>query len=406
MKYLFLRYFFIIKGGKMNKVFKQSKERKKLQEMIKSKIKVDGVIYDFKDMIENEYVSDFPVYSHRMRNTVAKGVELFDAFIVECDKNLYTMETNVELYLNEKYNELVKKNEDLRNEHNKFTQNKNEEYKRTVAFWEIKFAEFGVECQNKFNQGKADYENFTRTKKSEYDTYIASKKQDYDTYTKNKKQDYETFVSNKKQEYENKKQEYEDYINQTANPKITEITDRINRFDELKKGVYASYPDVYLLTIDAWIRLGNFTFTELIKKIDPDDANAVMPIIYWQTEKIKNAILGGNQEEMVNAIKLCKNYFRANAKKYTDTTPLKGKFLITEIEEGNKMLHAHNNNFFLNYNIIQPVGNYYEPVIAGKKYPLRPNNCDFTFENLPGYWREVGNTEGKYFCYFDLENWE
>lgn len=379
----------------MNKVFKQSKEREKLHEMIKSKIKVDGVLYDFKDMIENEYVSDFPVYSHRMRNTVAKGVELFDAFIVECDKNLYTMETNVELYLNEKYNELVKKNEDLRRNYNTDVNN-----------WKNKFKEFNNECQNKFNQGKADYDTYIKTKKADYDSYIASKKQDYENYTTNKKRDYETFISNKKQEYDNKKQEYEDYINQTANPKITEITDRINRFDELKKGVYASYPDVYLLTMDAWIRLGNFTFTELIKKIDPDDANAVMPIIYHQTEKIKNAILGGNQEEMVNAIKLCKNYFKANGKKYTDKAALKGKFLITEIEGGNKMLHAHNNNFFLNYNIIHPVGNYYEPVIAGKKYPLRPNNCDFTFENLPGYWREVGNTEGKYFCYFDLENWE
>lgn len=62
--------------------FKQE-SRQKIKEMINTKIKVEDETYDFGDMIDNEYVSDFPIYSHRMRSTFVKGAQLNIEFLTE-----------------------------------------------------------------------------------------------------------------------------------------------------------------------------------------------------------------------------------------------------------------------------------------------------------------------------------
>lgn len=75
----------------MAEFFRQG-SRQKIKEMINTKIKVEDKTYDFGDMIDNEYVSDFPIYSHRMRSTFIKGAQLVDEFLSETDSNLVKME--------------------------------------------------------------------------------------------------------------------------------------------------------------------------------------------------------------------------------------------------------------------------------------------------------------------------
>lgn len=70
----------------------QTRIKTKIKEMINTKIKVEDETYDFGDMIDNEYVSDFPIYSHRMRSTFVKGAQLIDEFLTETDSNLVKME--------------------------------------------------------------------------------------------------------------------------------------------------------------------------------------------------------------------------------------------------------------------------------------------------------------------------
>ncbi len=54
---------------------------KQIKQMISEQIEVEGRFYNFDELIENEIVSEFPKYSHRMRSQFIKGVELIEELI-------------------------------------------------------------------------------------------------------------------------------------------------------------------------------------------------------------------------------------------------------------------------------------------------------------------------------------
>lgn len=52
--------------------------------------------YNFTDLIENEYISDFPTYSQRVRTIAQRVASRFDDYLVEVDGNLKLMEQGLE----------------------------------------------------------------------------------------------------------------------------------------------------------------------------------------------------------------------------------------------------------------------------------------------------------------------
>lgn len=59
--------------------------RQNIKNMINQPITVEGTQYNFGDMIETEWISDFPNYSHRMRSAFVKGAEIVDNLMNEVE---------------------------------------------------------------------------------------------------------------------------------------------------------------------------------------------------------------------------------------------------------------------------------------------------------------------------------
>ena len=76
-------------------VFNELPSIKNFTDKVNSKIEVEGQQYNFEDMIENEYISDFPKYSHRMRSNFVEIVRYTDLFFNKTRDGLLRIENNV-----------------------------------------------------------------------------------------------------------------------------------------------------------------------------------------------------------------------------------------------------------------------------------------------------------------------
>ena len=76
-------------------VFNELPNLKNFTDKVNSKIEVEVQQYNFEDMIENEYISDFPKYSHRMRSNFVEIVRYTDLFFNKTRDGLLRIENNV-----------------------------------------------------------------------------------------------------------------------------------------------------------------------------------------------------------------------------------------------------------------------------------------------------------------------
>ena len=170
----------------MADIFKKQVSRNKIKNMVATKIVVDGMSYDFDAMIENEIVSDFPLYSHRMRDSFVRGAQIIDDFLKETDGNLYKMEQNF----------------------------------------------------------KSDFEKFKTNKENEISEYLASRKNEHDTWYAEKQRIYSAWYSARQDEItkwlgDNKK---------TVNTRVSQMDARIADFDSLKNSAVATEAKVGLIS--------------------------------------------------------------------------------------------------------------------------------------------------------------
>ena len=76
-------------------VFNELPNLKNFTDKVNSKIEVEGQQYNFDDMIENEYISDFPKYSYRMRSNFVEIVRYTDLFFNKTRDGLLRIENNI-----------------------------------------------------------------------------------------------------------------------------------------------------------------------------------------------------------------------------------------------------------------------------------------------------------------------
>ena len=76
-------------------VFNELPNLKNFTDKVNSKIEVEGQQYNFEDMIENEYISDFPKYSYRMRSNFVEIVRYTDLFFNKTRDGLLRIENNI-----------------------------------------------------------------------------------------------------------------------------------------------------------------------------------------------------------------------------------------------------------------------------------------------------------------------
>lgn len=77
-------------------IFNNLTQVEKIKPKIDNPIIVEDVTYNFSDLIENEWISHFPQYSHRMRSTFVKGAGIVDEHIATINQCLIQLED--ELY--------------------------------------------------------------------------------------------------------------------------------------------------------------------------------------------------------------------------------------------------------------------------------------------------------------------
>lgn len=193
------------------KYFNNIKSREKINDLTTQKITVDEVQYNFTDFIENEYISDFPTYSQRVRTIAQKVASRFDDYLVEVDGNLKLMEQG----LNNRVTDYINTTQ------------------QGYEHWE-------TEKQNSYNEWERNkqetYNNWERDKQNSYNQWEQEKQQSYNTWEQNKQQSYNQWEQNKQNEYN----EWTNNNETIFNNKIENIDRRIESFDRLESKTVAT----------------------------------------------------------------------------------------------------------------------------------------------------------------------
>lgn len=188
-------------------IFNNLTQIEKIKPKIDNPIIVEDVTYNFSDLIENEWISDFPNYSHRMRSNFVKGAEIVDEHLANIDQCLIQLE------------------DELYRVYDKLSDDK-----------------------------KAEVTDFIQSKKDEVANFIQSKTNEVSNYTSQKEQQIAKFIEGKDKEIKNRTDTLDKYTNQLENiVKEREATDNklglitLNKIREVSPKVVievATYDDL------------------------------------------------------------------------------------------------------------------------------------------------------------------
>ncbi len=78
----------------------------KLKSFIDTPITVGSIQYGFSDLIENEWIDSFPIYSQRMRRNFVIGAELIDKYLAQVNTELGKLEDSYNVLSEEKAREV------------------------------------------------------------------------------------------------------------------------------------------------------------------------------------------------------------------------------------------------------------------------------------------------------------
>jgi hypothetical protein len=160
-------------------IFNNLTQVEKIKPKIDNPIIVEDVTYNFSDLIENEWISHFPQYSHRMRSTFVKGAGIVDEHIANINQCLIQLE------------------DELYRVYDKLSDDK-----------------------------KAEVTEFIQSKKYEVANFIQSKTNEVSNYTSQKEQQIAKFIEGKDKEIKNRTDTLDKYTNQLENiVKEREATD-------------------------------------------------------------------------------------------------------------------------------------------------------------------------------------
>lgn len=126
-------------------IFDKLAVARKLNEMVSQKITVEDRPYNFDDMIENEIISDFPKYSHRVRSVITEFSKLADKFFIDVKSNFLELERDNGRKL-EQFK--AQKSQDLERKLNEFKQNTTRDMESKKREYDTKRQEF----ERKYNE--------------------------------------------------------------------------------------------------------------------------------------------------------------------------------------------------------------------------------------------------------------
>lgn len=204
-------------------IFNNLTQVEKIKPKIDNPIIVEDVTYNFSDLIENEWISHFPQYSHRMRSTFVKGAGIVDEHLANINQCLIQLE-------DELYRVYDKLSDDKKAEVTKFIQARQNEVNTFIQARKDEVATF-------ISDRKTEVADFIKDRKNEVATFISDKQHLIDEFVRARQNEVANFIQSKTNEVSNYINQKEEQITRFIENKDNEIKQRTETLDNYTKNL-------------------------------------------------------------------------------------------------------------------------------------------------------------------------
>ena len=204
-------------------IFNNLTQVEKIKPKIDNPIIVEDVTYNFSDLIENEWISHFPQYSHRMRSTFVKGAGIVDEHLANINQCLVQLED--ELY--RVYDEL---SDDIEAGAKDLMEGVQAEVDTFIQARKDEVATF-------ISDRKTEVADFIKDRKNEVATFISDKQHLVDEFVQARQNEVANFIQSKTNEVSNYINQKEEQITKFIKDKDSEIKKRTDALDNYTKNL-------------------------------------------------------------------------------------------------------------------------------------------------------------------------
>lgn len=204
-------------------IFNNLTQVEKIKPKIDNPIIVEDVTYNFSDLIENEWISHFPQYSHRMRSTFVKGAGIVDEHLANINQCLIELE-------DELYRVYDKLSDDKKAEVTDFIQDRQNEVDKFIQARKDEVASF-------ISDRKSEVADFIKDRKNEVATFISNKQNLVDEFVQARQNEVANFILSKTNEVSNYIIQKEEQITKFIENKDNEIKQRTETLDNYTKNL-------------------------------------------------------------------------------------------------------------------------------------------------------------------------
>lgn len=204
-------------------IFNNLTQVEKIKPKIDNPIIVEDVTYNFSDLIENEWISHFPQYSHRMRSTFVKGAGIVDEHLANINQCLIQLE-------DELYRVYDKLSDDKKAEVTDFIQARQNEVNEFIQARKDEVASF-------ISDRKTEVADFIKDRKNEVATFISNKQNLVDEFVQARQNEVAGFILSKANEVSNYINQKEEQITRFIENKDNEIKRRTETLDNYTKNL-------------------------------------------------------------------------------------------------------------------------------------------------------------------------
>lgn len=204
-------------------IFNNLTQVEKIKPKIDNPIIVEDVTYNFSDLIENEWISHFPQYSHRMRSTFVKGAGIVDEHLANINQCLIQLE-------DELYRVYDKLSDDKKAEVTEFIQARQNEVNEFIQARKDEVATF-------ISDRKTEVADFIKDRKNEVATFISEKQHLVDEFVQARQNEVANFIQSKTNEVSNYINQKEEQITRFIENKDNEIKRRTDTLDDYTKNL-------------------------------------------------------------------------------------------------------------------------------------------------------------------------
>ena len=204
-------------------IFNNLTQVEKIKPKIDNPIIVEDVTYNFSDLIENEWISHFPQYSHRMRSTFIKGAGIVDEHLANINQCLIQLE-------DELYRVYDKLSDDKKAEVTEFIQARQNEVNEFIQARKDEVASF-------ISDRKSEVADFIKDRKNEVATFISDKQYLVDEFVQARQNEVANFIQSKTNEVSNYINQKEEQITRFIENKDNEIKRRTDTLDDYTKNL-------------------------------------------------------------------------------------------------------------------------------------------------------------------------